>query len=209
MSTKDKYVPVELEIVKNKATPIFGLKTCLELNLISRLYSLSESPTSEEILENFSDVFEGLGFLSTEYKIQLEKDAKPVVHPPRKIPFAMKNKVKDELCRLERMRVIEKVLEPTEWVNSLVVVEKPNRKVRLCLDPRDLDKSILREHYPMKTVEEVAAKVNNANVYSVLDASNGYWQIKLPKDSQKYTTFDTPFERYKYLRLPFGNKIVQ
>ena len=50
--------------------------------------------TSEEILENFSDVFEGLGCLSTEYKIQLEKDAKPVVHPPRKILFAMKNKLK-------------------------------------------------------------------------------------------------------------------
>ena len=58
----------------------------------------------------------------------------------------------------------------------------------------------------MKTVEEVAAKVNNAKVYSVLDASNGYWQIKLSKDSQKYTTYNTPFGRYKYLRLPFGIK---
>ena len=70
VSTKDKYVPVEFENVKNKATPIFGLRTCLELYLISRRYSLSESVTSEEILENFSDVFEGLGCLSTEYKIQ-------------------------------------------------------------------------------------------------------------------------------------------
>ena len=65
VSTKEKYVPVEFEIVKNKATPIFGLKTCLELNLISRLYSLSESATSEEILENFSDVFEGLNIKSS------------------------------------------------------------------------------------------------------------------------------------------------
>ena len=196
---------MEFEIVRYKATPIFGLKTCLELNLISRLYSLSELTTSDEILENFSDVFEGLGCLSTEYKIHLDKDAKPVV-PPRKIPFAMKTKVKDKLSRLERMRVIEKVSEPTEWVNSLVVEEKPNKRVRLCLDPRDLNKSILREHYPMKTVEEVAAKANNAKVYSVLDASNGYWQMKLSKDSQKYTTFNTPFVRYKHLRLPFGIK---
>ena len=73
VSTKDKYVPVEFEIVKNKATPIFWIKICLELNLISRLDGLSESATSEEILENFSDVFEGLGCLSTDYKIQLEK----------------------------------------------------------------------------------------------------------------------------------------
>ena len=125
----------------------FWIKTCLEINLISRLYSLSELATSEEILEKFR-CFEGLGCLSTEYKIQLDKDAKPVVHPPRKIPFAMKNKVKDELSRLERIRVIENVSEPTEWVNSLVVVEKPNKKVRLCLDPRDLNKRILRGHYP-------------------------------------------------------------
>ena len=54
---------MEFEIVKNKAILIFGLKSCLERNLISRLYSLSESATSEEILENFSDVFEGLGVL--------------------------------------------------------------------------------------------------------------------------------------------------
>ena len=91
-------------------------------------------------------------------------------------------------------------------MNSLVVVEKPNKSVRLCLDPIELYKGILREIFPMKTVEEVAAKVKNAKIYSVLDASNGYWQIRLTKDSQKYTTFNSLFGRYKYLRLPFGIK---
>ena len=207
VSTKNKYVPIEFEIVKDKLTPLFGLKACLELNLISRLFSLNcENTSSEEILENYRDVFEGLGCLPTEYRIRLEKDAKPIINPPRKIPYALRNKVKNELDRLEKMRVIQKVTEPTEWVNSLVVVEKPNKDVRLCLDPRELNKSILREHFPMKTVEEVAAKVKNAKIYSVLDASNGYWQIKITRDSQTYTTFNSPFGRYKYLRLPFGIK---
>ena len=207
VSTKNKYVPIEFEIVKDKSTPLFGLKACLELNLISRLFSLNcENTSSEEILENYRDVFEGLGCLPTEYRIRLEKDAKPIINPPRKIPYALRNKVKNELDRLEKMRVIQKVTEPTEWVNSLVVVEKPNKDVRLCLDPRELNKSILREHFPMKTVEEVAAKVKNAKIYSVLDASNGYWQIKITRDSQTYTTFNSPFGRYKYLRLPFGIK---
>lgn len=207
VSTKDKYVPLEFEIVKDKSTPIFGLKACLELNLISRLYSINcKTATGEEILENYSDVFEGLGCLPTEYKIRIDNDAKPVVNPPRKIPYALRNKVKNELQRLEKMRVIQKVTEPTEWVNSLVVVQKQNKDVRLCLDPRELNKSILREHFPMKTVEEVAAKVKDAKIYSVLDASNGYWQIRLTKDCQKYTTFNSPFGRYKYLRLAFGIK---
>ena len=89
-------------------------------------------------------------------------------------------------------------------MNSLVVVENPNKSVRLYLDLRELNKIILREHFLMKTMEEVAAKVKNANVYSVLDASNSNWQISLTKDSQKYTTFNSPFGTYKYLRLPFG-----
>lgn len=78
------------------------------------------------------------------------------------------------------------------------------QSVRICLDPRDLNKSIKRENYPMKTVESVSAQIKDAKVYSVLDASSGYWQVKLSKDCQHYTTFNTPFGRYKFLRLPFG-----
>ena len=141
-----------------------------------------------------------MGCLQTEYGIRLDKNANPVVNPPRKIPYALKNKVKNELNRLEKMRVIKKATESSEWVNSLAIVEKSNKSVR------ELNKSILREHFPIQTVEEVAAKVKNAKVYSVLDAWKGYWQIRLTKDSQKYTTFNSPFGRYKYLRLPFGIK---
>ena len=61
---------------------------------------------------------------------------------------------------METLGVIRKAEEPTEWVSSLVVVEKPNGKVRLCLDPRDLNKAIQREHYPMETGEEVAAELS-------------------------------------------------
>lgn len=56
---------------------------------------------------------------------------------------------------MEKLGVIRKAEEPTEWMSSLVVVEKPNGKVRLCLDPQDLNNAIQREHYPMQTVEEV------------------------------------------------------
>ena len=60
----------------------------------------------------------------------------------------------------------------------------------------------------MKTLKEVAAKVKDAKIYSVFDVSNGYWQIRLAIDCQKYTMFNSPFESYKHLRLAFGNKSV-
>ena len=80
---------------------------------------------------------------------------------------------------MERLNVIEKVQEATEWVNSMVVITKPNGKLRICIDPRDLNKVIKREYYPMRMIEEIAAHMPNAKFFSVLDASSGYWQVQL------------------------------
>ena len=63
---------------------------------------------------------------------------------------------------MERLNVIEKVQEATEWVNSMVVIAKPNGKLRICIDPCDLNKVIKCEYYPMRTIEEIAARMPNA-----------------------------------------------
>lgn len=102
-------------------------------------------------------MFDGIGCLEGTYRIKIEPTVSPVVHPPGKIPFTQRERerVKEELDHMEKLGVIRKAEEPTEWMSSLVVVEKLNGKVRLCLDPQDLNKAIQREHYPMQTVEEV------------------------------------------------------
>ena len=102
-------------------------------------------------------MFEGIGCLEGSYHIKIDPSIPPVVNPPRKIPFAMRDKIKAELDRMERLNIITKVIEPSEWVNSIVVTEKKNGSVRICLDPRNLNKAIFREHYPMKTIEEITA----------------------------------------------------
>lgn len=107
-------------------------------------------------------------------------------------------------------KIITKVTEPTEWVNTLVVVEKAqNSKLRVCLDPRDLNKAIQRPHYPLPTLEDVTTKLAGAQYFSVLDARSGYWAMKLSEESSFLTTFNTPFGRYRFLRLPFGISSAQ
>ena len=86
----------------------------------------------------------------------------------------------------------------------MVVVRKKNGKVRICIDPRDLNEAILREHHPMNSIEDIATRLQDSAVYSVLDANSGYYQIKLTERSSELTTFNTPFGRYRYLRLPMG-----
>ncbi|XP_060083295.1 uncharacterized protein LOC132562561 [Ylistrum balloti] len=93
---------------------------------------------------------------------------------------------------------------PTDWVNSMVTVTKPNGKIRICLDPRDLNTAIKRQHYPMLTIEEIVAWIPEAKYFSKLDATSGFWQLQLDEPSSKLCTFNTPFGRYRFLRMPFG-----
>ena len=72
--------------------------------------------------------------------MEIEFNSKPVVNAARKIPTASRERVKMELDEMDETGIIAKVETPTEWVNSLVVVEKANGQLRLCLDPRDLNK---------------------------------------------------------------------
>lgn len=79
---------------------------------------------------------------------------------------------------MEEQGVIERVTEPTDWVNSMVTVIKPN-KTRICIDSRNLNEAIKRDDYPLPTIEEVTARMSNAKIFSVLDAKTGFWQIPL------------------------------
>ena len=67
---------------------------------------------------------------------------------------------------MEELDVIEKVEEATDWVNSMVTIVKPNGSLRICIDPRDLNKAIKREPYPMSTIEEIVTRIPNAKVLS-------------------------------------------
>ena len=69
--------------------------------------------------------------------------------------------------------IIWKIEEPTEWVNSPVIVEKPNGDLRLCIDPKDLNKAIQREHYRLPTKTDITSAMRGACYFSKLDASSG------------------------------------
>ncbi|MCG8076812.1 MAG: DDE-type integrase/transposase/recombinase, partial [Candidatus Thiodiazotropha taylori] len=112
---------------------------------------------------------------------------------------------KDELNRMEKDSIISRVTQPTDWVNSVVLVEKPaTNKLRVCLDPKALNESIRRPHYQMPTLDDVVSQLSGAKTFSKLDITHAFWSIKLDDESSYLTTFSTPFGRYRYLRLPFG-----
>ena len=133
----------------------------------------------EELSRQFADVFSNqeVGCISQPYDIKLVENSTPAVHAPRRTPFTLADKVKNELHRMEKLNVLKKVDEATEWVNSMTVTEKPNGQIRVCLDPTDLNRAIIRENSPLPSDEEIMTRLGGSVLFSMLDARDGYWQV--------------------------------
>ena len=110
--------------------------------------------------------------------------------------MAHRENLQKTLEDLVKQEVLAPVTRPTEWVSSMVAVPKSDGRMRICLDPKELNEAIQREHYQLPTIEEVATRLHGAKLFSVLDARNGFWHIKLEEESSYLTTFNTPFGRY-------------
>ena len=125
-------------------------------------------------------------------------------HTPRRIAFPLMEKSKREIERMESEDIIERVTKPTDWCAGMVPVQKKNGDVRICVDLKNLNKSVRREHYPLQTLEDIAPQLSGSTVFTSLDAASGFWQVPLNQRSRELTTFITPFGRFMFKRLPFG-----
>ena len=192
----------EVYVVKELAKPLLGQPAIEQLHLLSRIGGVSGqlNPVTQ-----FPALFEGLGKLEGPYTIQLKEGAKPfALSTPRRIAVPLLPAVKRELQRMEKLGVIRKIDDPTEWCAGMVVVPKANGKVRICVDLTKLNQSVKRERHPLPAVDQVLAQLAGAQVLSKLDANSGFWQIPLSPQSSRLTTFITPYGRYCFHRLPFG-----
>ena len=157
----------------------------------------------DKLHAEYADVFEGLGRLPGQHHIKLDSAVHPVIHAPRRVPVALRDELKTKLDDMVQQDIITPVTEPTDWVSSVLLVAKPG-KLRVCIDPRDLNIAIMREHYPMPMLEEISTRLGRASVFTVLDAKSGFWQVELDEESSRLTTFNTSFGRYRWKRLPYG-----
>ena len=176
--------------------------------------ALSDRPpigSKEDLKAMYPECFDPRNkcFRNYSYDIKLYDDVKPTIHAQRRLPVELKQGVRKKLDSMEKEGVIKKVNEPTEWVNSLLVETKPDGKMRICLDPSDLNRAIKREHYPVPVLEDLIPELAGSDTFTKLDAKDGYWHVKLNEKSSFLTTFNTPFGRYRYLRMPFGLRMSQ
>lgn len=205
-SHKGESYKLDFHIVNKKVKSILGLEDSMRLKLLYLSPEVDELSGAMSEFEEYKTLFDdGLGKLPVTYKMTVDPKITPVIKAARRIPIAMKPLVIKELDRMEKLGVISKVVEPTNWVSNMVAAKKKDKnEIRICIDPKYLNEALKRPHYPMKTIEDVLSDIPEAKYFTVLDARTSFWQISLDEESSKLTTFATPYGRYKFNRLPYG-----
>ena len=192
-------------VVKRLAEPLLGRPTILDLGLVKLVAAVEQQHQHLTLKEQYPSLFQGLGKLKGEYSIELRDDTQPfALATPRRVAIPLLKRVQQELERMERMKVITRVNQPTDWCAGMVVVPKTNGRVRICVDLTRLNESVKRERHPLPAVDQTLAQLAGAKLFSKLDANSGFWQIQLAPSSSLLTTFTTPFGRFCFRRLPFG-----
>ena len=137
-------------------------------------------------------------------KLKINPEVKPVANKHRRIPFHLRDKVEAEVNRLMSEGIIEPVTEPTGWVSPVVIVNKSDGSIRLCVDMTEPNKAIERVRHIMPTVDDIKYQVNGATVFSKLDLNHGYHQLLLDEQSRNITAFVTHKGLARFCRLTFG-----
>eukprot|EP00253_Pinus_taeda_P013007 PITA_13007 len=137
------------------------------------------------------------------HHIYIEKDARPVCQPQRRLNPHLKEVVKAELQKLLDVNFIYPISD-SKWVSPLVVVPKKNAKWRICVDYRELNKATQKDHFPLPFIDQVLDTLAGKKFFSFLDGFSGYNQIQISPEDQDKATFTFPWETFAYRVLPFG-----
>ena len=137
-------------------------------------------------------------------KLSINPEIKPVANKHRRIPFHIREKVDTELQRLTAAGVIEPVTEPTGWVSPVVITNKSDGDIRLCVDMTEPNKASERVRHVIPTIDDIRYQVNEVKIFSKIDLKNGYHQLELDEGSRNITTFSTHQGVERVCRLNFG-----
>ena len=180
--TKKKTVP------DNVTQPVKPTVKCNRDSITLNGKTHSLPTTKEYLMKEYKDVFSEIGTLpGGPYHIELKENYKAVQHAPHQVAVSLKSAYKAELQRLLNAGIITEVHGHTAWINSIVPVKKPDGNLRLCLDPKDLNKAIKRNQWYCRTIDDVLLELVQLEVVSMTDTNSGYQQVPLDLASSLLT----------------------
>lgn len=191
-------IETEFLVVENGQRNLLGDTTSKQLGILKIGVEINRVREDENKDSPFSKI------TGTQIRISMDPTIAPVFQPLRRIPIPLEGAVNDKLDELLRRDIIEPKEGPATWVSPLVVANKANGTIRLCVDLRRVNQAVIRERHPMPVIDDVLAKVGKGKIWSILDVKDAFFLLELEEESRDIVTFITHRGLYRFKRLPFG-----
>lgn len=227
VNSKEQPVTVHVTAFKPKLIPLrkFEFKTQPRkvnrkkerLQKLSDEISLEIYPEAKEKLKElcfkYNDIFALQGDTLTannfyKQKITLQ-DGNSVYIKNYRTPEAHLEEIDKQVNKM----LADKIIQPSiSSFNSPILLvpkksETDEKKWRLVVDFRQLNKRIIPDKFPLPRIDEILDHLGRAKYFTTLDLMSGFHQIELDENSKKATAFSTTTGHYEFNRLPFGLNI--
>ena len=198
--------PCEVSRVDGSADDDERKRKLLEMVEISGLVSPEQRDSLRTLLSNHHRAFSiNAGERGETSLVQMEVDTGDAVHkrqPVRRMPFAVRQEVANQLRDMQQSGVIRSSSGP--WASPVVMVRKKDGSHRFCIDYRHLNSVTKPDLYPLPRIDDLLDQLGNSRFFSTLDLASGYWQVRVHPESVEKTAFITPQGLFQFRVMPFG-----
>ena len=134
----------------------------------------------------------------------MDPTATPIFHKARPVPYALREKIEQDLERLEKAGTTESV-QYSDWATPIVPVAKNDGTVRVCGDYKlTVNKVSKVDDYPIPKLDDLYTKLPGSQMCTELDLSHDYEQMLVDENSREFLTINTHKGFFRYNRLPYG-----
>ncbi|KAF9762051.1 Retrovirus-related Pol polyprotein from transposon 17.6 [Nosema granulosis] len=206
-----KYIILGVDVIKRYPEIINKIiqRVQLAINLVNNKDEGKEdSRTQEEktIIEEYNDLFrstidKGVSCGIKKHQINTGT-AEPIFNRTGRIPVHYEAEVEKEILSNLKLGIIRESNSP--WSSRIVPVTKKDGSLRLCIDYRPLNKITIKDKYPIPRIDEILDSLAAAKIFTTLDATSGYYQLKVKEKDREKTAFSWKGGHYEFNRMPFG-----
>lgn len=181
--------------MENGDKPLLGKLTAIKLGVLRLGLSVNSIQNNLKPFPKIKDIVVDL---------KIDQSIKPVKQPCRRVPMPLEEKIDAKIDELLQLDIIEPETGPCSWISPVVPIIKNNGELRLCIDMGRANEAIIRENYPLPTIDDFLPRIKKAKYFSRLDAKNAFHQLELSEECRYITTFITKKGLFRFKRLMFG-----
>ena len=192
---QDEVLPLEISIES-------GTETWQHVHVSDKITRQQDSEV-KGVLEKFKDVLTDLPGTTNLIKHTIKVNTTdPIRFKGYQVPFNTEDLVKEEIEKMLKMKIIEPSSAP--YSSPIVMVIKPGKTPRFCVDFRQLNKLTVFDAEPLPNIESMLVKFAGSVYFSKIDLTKGYWQVPMDNESKDFTSFQSPSGLFRFNKMPFG-----